>query len=273
MEDKKIIKFAILLHGYVGDLNTFGNKHKNIHAGTYYDINLGNNITLKAGHNSYKKFSNSSNNIEIDYFIHSWSVDQEENILQLYGPKAHKIEKQIDFTGDFDPKKHTGSKERYHVTKSRAYSLNESIKQFLNYSDEIEYDFIFSGRFDLVFTNRFDLRNLDKNKLYIPRWIEGTSKGLSEVNPAKKVQDFWFMAPKESFQIINEELNNNINDYMDNTIGRSGPSSHHVLKLLYRKLNIQQEQILLHYSDRNHVMKGDFALVRDYVHFLGLDYS
>jgi len=273
MEDKKFLKFAVLLHGYVGDLNTFGNKHKNIHAGTYYDINLGNNITLKAGYKSYSKFSTPSNYVEIDYFIHSWSVDQQENILNLYKPKAYKIEKQIDFTSDFDPKKHTGNKERYHVTKSRAYSLNESIKQFLNYSDKKEYDFIFSGRFDLLFVNRFDLRNLDKNKLYIPRWIEGTSKGLSEVNPAKKVQDFWFMAPKESFQVINEELNSNINDYMDNTIGRNGPSSHHVLKLLYRKLNIQQEQILLHYSERRHTMKGDFALVRDYVHFLGLDYS
>jgi len=270
MENKKIIKFAILLHGYVGDLNTFGQKHKSIHAGKYYDINLGNNITLSAGYESYKKFSTSSDNIEIDYFIHSWSVDQEEKILELYRPKAYKIEKQIDFTGDFDPKKHTGTKERYHVTKSRSYSLNESIKQFLNYSDGTEYDFIFSGRFDLVFINRFDIRNLDKNKLYTPKWIEDFKGGLREVDPTKKVQDFWFMAPKESFEIINEELSNNINDYMDNTIGPTGPSSHHVLKLLYRKLNIEQEQLLLHYSVKHEVMKGDFALVRDYVHYLGL---
>ena len=60
------------------------------------------------------------------------------------------------------------------------------------------------------------------------------------------------------------------NDYINNTIGPAGPSSHHVLKLLYRKLNIEQEQLLLHYSQNYEVMKGDFALVRDYVHYLGL---
>tara|TARA_B110000240_G_C13374722_1_gene399793 strand:+ start:84 stop:914 length:831 start_codon:yes stop_codon:yes gene_type:complete len=266
--NKPAIKLAILLHGYTGDLNTFSGKHNQIHSGNYYDINLGSDITLKAGFKSYNRFRDSG--IEIDYYIHSWSVQHEKAILQLYKPKAYKIEEQIDFTSDFNPEIHTGTKERYHVTKSRAYSLNESIKQFLNNSEDKDYDFILSGRFDLIFVNRFNLENLDNNKLYIPRWIEGFKEGSREVDPTMKVQDFWFIAPKKSFQIINQELSNSINDYINNTIGRTGPSSHHVLKLLYRKLNIKQEQLLLHYSQNYEVMKGDFALVRDYVHYLGL---
>ena len=265
--NKPATKLAILLHGYTGDLNTFSGKHKKIHSGNYYDINLGSDITLKAGFKSYNRFRDSG--IEIDYYIHSWSVQHKKAILELYKPKAYKIEKQIDFTSDFNPEIHTGTKERYHVTKSRAYSVNQSIKQFLNYSNK-EYDFILSGRFDLIFVNRFNLENLDKNKLYIPRWIEGYKEGIREVNPESKVQDFWFMAPKKAFKTINEELSRDINLYLNNTIGPNGPSSHHILKLLYRKLDIKQEQLLLHYSQKCNIMKGDFALVRDYVHYLGL---
>ena len=108
-----------------------------------------------------------------------------------------------------------------------------------------------------------------KFREYFLNNIKSDNRLFKKDDPAIIVCEYMFACLLENTEYVGKECNN-INDYMDNTIGPTGPSSHHVLKLLYRKLNIEQEQLLLHYSVKHEVMKGDFALVRDYVHYLGL---
>ena len=40
---------------------------------------------------------NISSGSEVDVFIHSWSHEHKDELVELYKPKLHVIEKQIDF--------------------------------------------------------------------------------------------------------------------------------------------------------------------------------
>ena len=80
-------------------------------------------------------------NDNVDVFIHSWSTEFREEILNLYKPKKHIIEEQIDFNQNDI---------RLNSIKSRWYSTKEVIKLKNKYEKEndFEYDFVMIYTFD-----------------------------------------------------------------------------------------------------------------------------
>ena len=94
-------KVALCLHGLVGNLEKYG-KGAVIPYKLVYDSYI---------QNLYDK------SIEIDVFLHSWSMDLEDEIKLLYNPKSSIFEKQKMFVDE----KIIGKKE-FAVT-SRFYSL------------------------------------------------------------------------------------------------------------------------------------------------------
>ena len=63
--------------------------------GTKGPDGYGDLVDMKTIYNQYNKHILNKNNVDV--FIHSWSVDAEDEITNLYKPKSKSFEKQIDF--------------------------------------------------------------------------------------------------------------------------------------------------------------------------------
>jgi hypothetical protein len=131
---------------------------------------------------------------DVDVFAHSWSVDMEERINELFRPKRSIIEKQKTFVknpkehSEYDlsceeekgkrimagespglvMKKYKSPKNTYQQCKSMWYSRKKSIELKREYELEnnFEYDFVLLARFDLCFFSGFDFENLNNENFY-----------------------------------------------------------------------------------------------------------
>ena len=129
-------------------------------------------------------------NLDIDIFIHSWSINQKEKLIQTYKPKNFIIEKQKKFFIFFDVAKfffessgwknpflflynlwNSYPKEkqlfwinRIKAARSRWYSTARSIDLMNNYKklNDFEYDFVVSARLDLVLKTDLNINDLNK---------------------------------------------------------------------------------------------------------------
>lgn len=247
------MKLATLLHGNIGDLYTYEQKQSQIRTDSKYDVNFGSRQVFVKGLESYKKYSN------VDYFIHSWSTHLKQEIETEYKPIKSLIEQQVDFTKDYTEGKDSGTKTRYHVTKSRFYSLNQSIKLFLKYIEESHtlYDFVLLSRFDLIFHRLIDFNQLNPDSIHISKWIIDGKQFLWDT----KVHDYWFTIPQSTLADLSSLIDTNIDLYLEQSMTYYGPSAHHVLKLLFKDLNIPVNYTLEYHQ--NKFDKNDFNLVRD----------
>lgn len=96
-----------------------------------------------------------------DVYIHSWSVDQQEELVEVYRPEISKFEAQIDF---FE-----GGKiligPVFNV-RSRMYSVRESLK--LKNKSGMKYDWTMIVRFDFMALKKFDFSQFKGKYLYVP---------------------------------------------------------------------------------------------------------
>lgn len=171
------MKIALCLFGIIG--------------GTKGRDGKGGFIDPAIGYKSYKKLFNGYN---IDVFIHSWSISHKKRLLNLYKPKKHIIEKQIDFT-------HLSSKD-YNISvddlnrkdlapllkayktqdktmkvidslvprvNSRWHSTKKVIELKKEYENEesFKYDCVMISRFDIIFKKSIEFKNLDYNYFYV----------------------------------------------------------------------------------------------------------
>jgi hypothetical protein len=92
---------------------------------------------------------------DVDVYIHSWEIEKEKEIINLYSPKASKFEKQKDFNPlIFERGLHKlqmSPRSPFSVL-SHIYSVNETVK--LAYESNINYDIVIKSRFDLGRINR-----------------------------------------------------------------------------------------------------------------------
>ncbi len=147
---------------------------------------------------------------DVDVFIHSWSIDQENAIVELYKPKGYMIEPQRDFQ-DVDLSNyslsHLGTytdlflaykektidvvKEEVIRTSSRWYSNCKSIELLSNHVAQtgMYYDFVIQSRLDLVLYSKINFESLKKEYIYCP--TRGRDKGLA-------VDDLFFISNYEN---------------------------------------------------------------------------
>jgi hypothetical protein len=100
---------------------------------------------------------------DVDVFIHSWDIENEENIKKLYSPycKKHVFEKQKDFVPLYKDNKldivpHRAEATPYWNVFSQFYSVQECFKLCSKYEEvnNFKYDIIIRARFDLGRINR-----------------------------------------------------------------------------------------------------------------------
>lgn len=143
-------------------------------------------------------------NKDVDIFIHSWNIEKQNQINDLYKPKSVKYEKQLDFKNIIVPR-NLDSLLNYprhpHSVLSHFYSIQESFK--LCYEFNVNYDIVIKSRFDLGRINRttsFEypvqcinfIPSLNTNFLYMADW------NLFDQGPA----DMWFYSGYENMKLF-----------------------------------------------------------------------
>tara|TARA_Y100001937_G_scaffold35948_1_gene51552 strand:- start:272 stop:1120 length:849 start_codon:yes stop_codon:yes gene_type:complete len=160
------MKISLCLYGVVG-----GASGKADYAPASLDI-------LKLGYEKYKK--SLFDHHDVDIYIHSWSKDQEQNILELYKPRASIIEAQEVFdipdyvAGDSaeQPRRRQGCYSRWRSTQ-KVLDLKASSGE--------TYDFNLVSRFDVGFENPIDFTQLNKNELYVSNWIGAKYENVTDI--------------------------------------------------------------------------------------------
>ena len=172
------MKIALCLFGLTGGNSSVGGLGKKIHPKNgfkYYNKNL---LSL----------------YDVDVFVHSWSTEFKEEIINLYNPKKYIIESQKPFNeislSNFgyrhlhDLRKLKPYKapyldfndnvafEKFETllwrSYSRWYSTYKSIELKKEFEAEksVEYDFVVSSRFDIALLKKIQFEKLDKEKFY-----------------------------------------------------------------------------------------------------------
>ena len=146
--------------------------------------------------NQYKKHILDLN--EVDVFLHSWSVDVEDVVCDLYKPKGKKFEEQIMFH-DINKGKHRNTNGS-HLFYSRWYSINEAMKLKKEYEKEndFEYDMVMISRFDLLWFTDIDFENYDSKYFWISNWNHNGPGKRGPYGSQRKAGrgflDFWFFS-------------------------------------------------------------------------------
>jgi hypothetical protein len=163
------MRVAVQMHGLAGNSNKYG---------------TGDCLNLKLAHDHFvKKILDENPSHTIDVFMHTWSEESKEQLIQLYQPKSHLFEEQIHFdfeyiVGNPNLPMNAGKTEngvfigieniRFHSLFSRWYSaksVNELRKQH-EQSVGFEYDMILLTRFDLAYLTPVIFDEFDEQKFY-----------------------------------------------------------------------------------------------------------
>jgi len=132
---------------------------------------------------------------DCDVFIHSWSVDQEKDLVSIYKPKKYLFEQQEMFGFRLD------SNEAIHPTIGQAFRTTSryvSIERGMNLKRQYEqeqgfkYKWILILRFDYLVLKKLSLEGLDPESIYIcyePHW--------PDIDEERKVYDGIFLGSSE----------------------------------------------------------------------------
>ena len=167
------MKLAVCFYGNVG-----GKKGSHGHGG-YQDLA---EHLIKNKNNFDNKYK------DVDYFVHSWSVDSKNLINNVLNPKGSIFEEnsvinnQLKSLEDYGLRNINtyesmfGSefKDFFKINlfsaQSRWYSNSKSLEIMKNYSDSknIKYDWVLQVRLDIVFYKLFNLSELVNTNFYVP---------------------------------------------------------------------------------------------------------
>lgn len=97
---------------------------------------------------------------DCDIFYHTWSIEQEKQLKDLYQPCAAKSEKQIQFSPPT----------RRFCLQSKWYSNRAStwMKRQHEHLHNFKYDWVIVSRFDLMLLRDIPLNEIDSGFLYLP---------------------------------------------------------------------------------------------------------
>ena len=120
-------------------------------------------IDYRIGYEHWKKHIFDIN--DVDVFMHSWSVDYTDGLVDLYKPKKHLIEPQIEFGSKWTDA--TGEIRKEFMV-SRWYSFKESIRLKMEYEKEnnMEYDLVVMSRTDWAWMIDIDFSIFEDTSLF-----------------------------------------------------------------------------------------------------------
>lgn len=189
-------RIAILLHGQAGTADKYG---------------TGSKIDVALSHKHFKKHILDANE-NVDVFMHSWSEDRKDVLIDLYNPVFHYFEPQIIFDFEYvvgDPNGKGGEINkwrdgkfkgldnlRFHALFSRWYSAKQANQLRLTYEKQhdFEYDYVMVTRYDLAYNVDFNFEEFDIEKFYAIPPVSVYQDGQIHHG----INDLWFISNSEN---------------------------------------------------------------------------
>lgn len=222
------MKVAICFYGLVGSVSDKNGNGISLDPKIAYDLNFRNLIEPN----------------DADVFIHSWSKEHESSLLNLYKPKRHLIENQMEFpqarslvsnrdkrqkvknfvSTIFRPVARRSLKQEQMKEAYRACSRWNSNKKVLGLKRAYEtefgftYDCVMVLRLDVGFYNKIDLSSYDMSYFYASHWNDypvssnDYQYNFENHNQGKGFLDFWFFSNSPDMDKF-AKLYDSIKDY------------------------------------------------------------
>jgi hypothetical protein len=158
---------------------------------------IGQSIDYRIGHHFIKKHILDKN--DVDIFMHSWSIEFKEGLLNAYKPKKYLIEEQLDF-GEETLRKHS-------IT-SRWYSTKKAIELKSEYEKEnnFNYDFVMIYRLDCMFNTDLVFSNYDNKHFYTSHKVECYNNSC-RCEHNGNYTDLWFFGNSHDMDLFGELYN------------------------------------------------------------------
>ena len=127
---------------------------------------------------------------EADVFIHSWSVDVKNKLLQTYAPVDYIIEDEKIFDDNFKPeyryldhRKNQKNKWGPNHRLCMLYSVHKTLELKRQYEEKnnFKYDVVFLLRYDLDFIKYFHYNDYNSSLLYTSPMPKGSTLRRGEV--------------------------------------------------------------------------------------------
>ncbi len=180
------MKVALCLSGYIGNINKWM-------VGDEIDYNYG----YKYIYNSILKQA------EIDVFIHSWSVEHQEGLEELYKPVMSHFEPNKDFKLRGIVSKDELPTPYSFAVKSMWYSRKRSVEMVEEYEkqNDMKYDLVLLTRFDIALFKEFKFTEYDPSLIYIAGPVMGQTLPNGTAIPYK-INDMYFLANTENMKKV-----------------------------------------------------------------------
>lgn len=193
------MRVALCLSGIVGGLSGKDGK--------------GDMVNIDTISNQYKKHIMNKNNVDV--FLHSWTVEAEDKLTELYNPKSKLFETQIDFTGV--NKGFHSNPEASHRFYSRFNSIKKCVELKAKYEEEnnFEYDIVMVSRMDLLWFTDVNFKDYDNKYFWVSNWNENGPRKLgpydNQSSAGNGFLDFWFFSNSydmDKFSYLYDNLEN-----------------------------------------------------------------
>ena len=193
------MKIALCLHGLVGTSDKYGKGPRD--------------VMPSVGHEHFKRHVMDIND-DVDTFIHTWSVDWEPHLRELYNPVAMIAEGQPQFPTTAElreiakksMKDPTWTPPIGHALnrKQAIYCRWKSTQNVLNLLKESgkQYDYVLLTRFDIAFLVDFVFKDYDPEKFYAQGPCGHHINGINHIN------DLWFFASQENMMKFSSLFDN-----------------------------------------------------------------
>ena len=227
------MKIALCLHGLVGSTNSLSYMRDESDTD-------GKKVCADLSFKDWKRCILDVN--DVDVFFHTWDLELDEQLVNLYKPKKYELEKQIIFNVEYKD-----DSPRNQAQYSRWYGGKRVIDMKSEYENDnnFKYDCVIDSRFDLAWNNPIDFSEFDMDYFYIPTvkkdgaWYGWPHTGQHEI------MDFVFFSNSDNMNDFSPVIYNMLGDYNKTIYQWKGMSAHFVcfahlvnLKLLPDKCRV-----------------------------------
>lgn len=199
------MKIAICLSGAVSKISGRFLTENSLYNNSVY-------VNIDACYNStVNHLIKTNSNWEFDFFIHSWNVDLQDKLLQLYNPKKYLFENNSVYSEEIN-RKISNSEDFGGV--SRSLSIKKSIDLLEEYQND--YDLIMIYRPDILLMKDINLDFYQKDKIYVNGHPECQGDFHFFMNN-KNLQEFknlYFSLEKGNFHKTHFWIKNYVNNFM-----------------------------------------------------------
>lgn len=198
----------------------------------------------------------------VDVFIHSFSYDYKNKIINEYNPTKYIIEKQRTFDKKYNCKeldelyKKNYQMDWHSLAKCILYGMKTSVSIMHQYEKDTntKYDIVLLMRSDLLWMRPLVFRNHDNEKFYASSW--GTNNTFTINNKPTGMSAIWHMSnPALIDKLV--ELYDKLDKYIDDGIYMSMHtiSRHHIET--FTKVTFEHNDVGTCYGDWNKIIDCD----------------